>query len=144
MRIFWRLSKAAAAGSLLLAGVLVASVQPAAAASYHFVGSKSCVQSGDSVTCSFSVAGLGNASTATAEITSAFQCVKFAAGKNYTAPGGLASSGAQQFPVTNGRVNVTDLQLTANSCPDHFSPQFTGPVSVYINGVLVGTIPIRT
>jgi hypothetical protein len=143
MQAFWRLSRGAAAASLVVVGVLVASIQPALAANYHFVGSKSCVQTGDTVTCNFSVAGLGNASSASAEITSAFQCVKFAAGKNYTAPGGLADSGSQSFPVTNGRVNVTDLQLSG-SCPDHFSAQFTGPINVYINGVFVGTIPIRT
>jgi hypothetical protein len=140
MFTYWRLSKKAA-GALLLMGALVASVQPAFAANYHFVGSKSCVQSGGTVACSFSVAGLGNASTASAEITSPFHCTKFAAGKNYTAPGGLADSGAQQFAVTNGRINVTDLELSG-SCPDDFTPSFTGPVSVYVNGVLVGTIPI--
>ena len=117
----------------------------ALAANYHFVGSKSCVEStsgtSTTVTCNFSVAGLGNASTATASIQSPFNCSKLAAGKNSTEPGGLASSGDQTFQVQNGRINVTDLVLSA-SCPDQFAPTFTGPVSVYVNGVLVGTIQI--
>jgi hypothetical protein len=138
MVAFRQLSKLA--GSIVVAA-LVFTVSPAVAANYHFVGSKSCTSSVGTVTCSFSVAGLGNASTATAEIQAPFQCAKYSAGKNYTAPGGLASSGAQTFAVRNGRIDVTDLQLSG-SCPDHFNAAFTGPVSVYVNGVFVGTIPI--
>ena len=111
----------------------------ALAANYHFVGSQSCTQSGGTVSCSFSVAGLGNASTATASIRSPFQCVKTTS--HEVRPGGLASSGSQTFTVRNGRIDVTNLSLTA-SCPDQFSPEFTGPVTVIVNGVTVGTIPI--
>ena len=137
---FARLSTRAGIFVGLLAGV-VALAPSAFAANYHFVGAKSCVASAGSVTCSFSVAGLGNASTATAEITAPFQCAKFAAGKNYTQPGGLASSGAHTFAVRNGRIDVVGLTLSG-SCPDQFNAAFTGPVSVYVNGVFVGSIPI--
>lgn len=122
---------------MLLGFLLTATV--AQAASPHFVGSRSCTQAGGTVTCNFSVAGLGNASTATASIQAPFQCVKTTS--HEVRPGGLAGSGNQTFTVTNGRINVTGLQLTAH-CPDSFMPEFTGPVTVIVNGQTVGTIPI--
>ena len=123
-------------------GVVAAlAIGTAVAANYHFVGSKSCTQSGSTVTCNFSVAGLGNASTASAYIQAPFVCSKYSAGKNYTQPGGLGKSPTQTYTVNNGRINVSGLSLTG-SCPDDFTAQFTGPVSVYVNNTLVGTIPI--
>ena len=128
---------------LLLPAMLVASIavsQAAQAQSPHFVGSQSCVSStSGSVTCSFSVSGLGNAQTATASIQSPFECVKITS--HEVRPGGLASSGNQTFAVRAGRIDVSGLQLTA-SCPDSFAPDFTGPVTVIVNGQAVGTIPI--
>jgi hypothetical protein len=125
--------------AVVLGALAVAAVS--LAANYHFVGSQSCTQSTDTVTCSFSVAGLGNASTATAQITAPFHCAKTTNGQQYVQPGGLASSDAQTFAVRNGRIDVTNLSLSA-SCPDQFHAVFEGPVSVYVNGVFVGTIPI--
>jgi len=122
---------------MLLGFILTATA--AQAANPHFVGSQSCTQSGSAVTCNFSVSGLGNAATATASIQSPFQCVKTTS--HEVRPGGLASSGNQTFTVRNGRIDVTGLQLTAK-CPDQFAPEFTGPVTVIVNGQTVGTIPI--
>lgn len=132
-RIFFIL----AVPAMVLASIMTATA--AQAASPHFVGSQSCIQSGSAVTCNFSVAGLGNATTATASVQSPFQCVKTTS--HEVRPGGLASSGAQTFAVQNGRINVSGLQLTAR-CPDAFAPEFTGPATVIVNGQTVGTIPI--
>jgi hypothetical protein len=121
------------------AAAIALSTAPALADSPHFVGSQSCIASAGTVTCNFSVAGLGNAKTATAEIQAPFDCVKTTS--HEVRPGGLASSGAQTFRVRAGRINVTNLELTA-SCPDHSQAEFTGPVTVLVNGQVVGTIPI--
>lgn len=129
--------------AMILASIML--TQTAQAASYHFVGAQTCTSSSSgkttTVTCTFSVAGLGNATTATAEIQAPFVCAKTTNGQQYVQPGGLASSGNQPFQVRNGRIDVSGLQLTA-SCPDQFHPLFTGPVSVFVNNTLVGTIPI--
>lgn len=127
-------------------GVVVALAIPMAiAANYHFVGSQSCTQStsgtSTTLTCSFSVAGLGNATSATAYIAAPYNCQKTNNGQQYVQPGGLAKSPTQTYSVRNGRIDVTNLSLTA-SCPDQFHPVFTGPVSVYVNNTLVGTIAI--
>src|SRR5215207_8413965 len=86
----------------------------------HFVGSRSCTQSGDNLLCSFKVAGLGNISTATVTITAPFSCTKTNGGEQFVQPGGLASSSQQGVPVSNGQITLTNFQVSGGRCPDAF------------------------
>src|SRR5215216_1667384 len=90
----------------------------------HFVGARSCTQSGDNLLCSFKVAGLGNISSATVTITAPFSCTKTNGGEQFVQPGGLASSSQQGVPVSNGQITLTNFQVTGGHCPDAFGATF--------------------
>src|SRR6266516_5592160 len=102
----------------------------ATAANPHFVGSKSCVQSGDTVTCSFTIAGLGSQAV-DVTISANFSCQKTNGGDQFVQPGGLASTDLGSITPENGRITVTDATLSG-SCPDGFSANFGGAVSVFV------------
>ncbi len=106
----------------------------------HFVGSSSCTQSGDTLSCSFKVAGLGSA-PASIGLSVPFVCQN--RGLNY--PGGLASTRTRPITPDSGQVTITDLTVTAH-CPDQMREIFTGPVTVTVTSkgttYTVGTIPI--
>jgi len=117
----------------------------ALAANYHFVGDRSCTSSngGTTVSCSFKVAGLGNqSSTASVYLTAPAGCAKTNHGSQYVQPNGLAQSPTVSAPVNNGQITISGLTLSSNACPDQFSGVIQSPVSVYVNGVFVGTIRI--
>jgi hypothetical protein len=114
----------------------------AVAANAHFIGARSCTQSGSDLLCTFKVAGLGNISTATVTVQAPFSCTKTTNGDQDVRPGGLASSSQSNVPVSNGQITVTNFVVSGGNCPDQFSPTFSGNATVIVNGVTIGTIPI--
>ena len=127
---------AAFVGAALMVGTA------AVAANAHFIGDRSCTQSGANLLCSFKVAGLGNISTATVTVSAPFSCTKTTNGEQDVRPGGLASASQSNVPVSNGQITVTNFQVAGGRCPDQFSPTFSGQATVTVNGVVIGTIPI--
>ena len=126
----------------MLMGVVAAISVVATAASAHFVGARSCTQSGSNLVCNFKVAGLGNISQTSVTVQARFSCTKTTNGEQFVQPGGLASSTQQNVPVSNGQITVTNFTIAGGRCPDAFSPTFTGQATVIVGGVTVGTIPI--
>jgi hypothetical protein len=106
----------------MLMGVVAAISVVATASNVHFVGSPTCTQSGGTVTCTGSLAGLGSQTTII-RATSSFTCTN----RGGNQPGGLASG--QTGPITpqNGRVNFT--VTLSGSCPDGMTATF-GPVTI--------------
>jgi hypothetical protein len=124
------------------AAVLGAFAAPhAVAGNPHFVGSRSCTfsESTGNLTCSFKVAGLGNATQATVQLVFPFGCIN----RGGNIPPGQASTNPVTVPVRNGQITLENFTFTTNaSCPDQMR-SFAGPVAtLFVNGVEVGTIPI--
>jgi hypothetical protein len=106
----------------MLMGVVAAISVVASASNVHFVGTPTCTQSGGTVTCTGSLAGLGSQTTII-QATSPFTCTN----RGGNQPGGLASG--QTGPITpqNGRVNFT--VTLRGSCPDGMRATF-GAVTI--------------
>ncbi|HEY9412333.1 MAG TPA: hypothetical protein VIP77_22325 [Jiangellaceae bacterium] len=112
----------------LFAAVLV--VPQAVAGSPHFVGDITVVRTGDSLTVSGKIAGLGDEDQVSIRVTADAQCVN--PGGNHPSAGNKESFAAEgQFPVQNGKANFS-LTLTAT-----FQPSCSPPMTVVFSNVVV-------
>ncbi len=100
----------------LVAGIAVAS-------NVHFVGSPSCTESGGTLTCSGSLAGLGSQTTVI-EIEADFQCTN----RGGNQPPGHASGQSEPIPPKNGRVNFS--VSASGDCPGPMTPDFGGGATI--------------
>jgi hypothetical protein len=105
--------------SLILACV-VALAGIAFAGNAHFVGSPTFSITGDTLTASGKVAGLGNVPQITVEVSADADCVN-RGNKNPEAANKEAFAALGTFPVQNGRANFAVL-LTATFSPDCAPP----------------------
>jgi hypothetical protein len=116
---------------LALAAVVAMTLAlPASAGNAHFVGATSVERSGDSLTVSGKVAGLGNIDQINVEITADAACVNPGT-KKPKAANKQSFSTEGDFPVQNGKANFS-LELTAS-----FSPNCSPPMTVEFSNVTV-------
>ncbi len=103
----------------------------------HFVGDPSCDQSGDSLTCTGTVAGLGNRAV-TVNVTVTHFCTN----RGGNDPPGQVSGSSGPINPENGRI---DFSVTVNGdCPDKMTSTFVSPATISIlqggNEVFTGQI----
>ena len=103
---------------------------PAMAGNAHFVGATSVERSGDTLTVSGKVAGLGNIDQIHVEVTADAACVN-PGNKKPKAENKQDVSVGDDFPVQNGKA-VFSLDLTAS-----FSPNCSPPMTVEYSNVTV-------
>jgi hypothetical protein len=121
--------------SVLLLGVaLVTGLTVAGAAlavsNAHFVGNPTATRSGNTLTVSGKVAGLGDVDVITVTVTADAQCVN--PGSNKPKAANKQSFSAQgDVPVQNGKANFSQT-LTAT-----FQPDCTPPMTVVFSNVVV-------
>jgi len=96
----------------------------------HFVGTPSLVESGNTVSASGKVAGLGNIPQITVTVAGEAACIN-PGGHNPNADNKDEFSATGNFPVQNGKANFS-LTLTAT-----FKPDCTPPMSVDWSGVSI-------
>jgi hypothetical protein len=107
---------------VLFAAVLVAltivlfAAYPVLAGSPHFVGTSTATRSGDTLTVSGKVAGLGNETQITVTLTADVACVN-PGGNEPKAENKGAVIATGQFPVQNGKA-LFDLSGTGTTDPD--------------------------
>ena len=120
----------AAIAMLVMAGTALAGVTGA-----HFVGSPSVTISGDTLTASGKVAGLGNVDQIHVTVTADAACIN--PGNNHPQAANKESfSAAGDFPVQNGKAEFS-LDLTAT-----FQPSCSPPMTVeWSNVVITATAP---
>ena len=125
-----RVLLAALVAALMSAGVAVAGVAGA-----HFVGSPSVTISGDTLTASGKVAGLGNVDQIHVTVSADAACIN--PGNNHPQAANKESfSAAGDFPVQNGKAEFS-LDLTAT-----FQPNCSPPMTVeWSNVVITATAP---
>ncbi|NUP09800.1 MAG: hypothetical protein HOW73_27455 [Polyangiaceae bacterium] len=106
----------------------------AAKSGAHFVGDPTCVQSGDVLTCSGSVAGLGNQ-----PVTVDLDVTRICRNRGGNDPPGQVSDSSGPYPPNNGRIDFT-VSVDAD-CPGKMTPIFTSPATITIlqNGTEVFT-----
>jgi len=112
--------------------------QAAAKPGAHWRGTATCSQSGDTLTCSGSVCGLGNKATdVTLEVTA--ECIN----KGQHSPPGLVSATEEDVAPENG---CLDFSVSATSdCPSpNMTTEFTSPATISLmqgnTEVFTGTI----
>jgi len=105
-------------------------VQAAWAGSPHFVGTPTITRSGDAITVSGKVAGLGNETQINVAVTADVACVN--PGNNEPKAENKGATIAEgTFPVQNGKA-LFSLTLTAT-----FQPDCTPPMTVVFTNVVV-------
>lgn len=101
------------------------------AGSPHFVGTPTVAKTGNTLTVSGKIAGLGNEDQVSVRVSAEASCVN-RGGHNPSAANKDSFSSVGQFPVQNGKANFS-LTLTAT-----FSPSCSPPMSVvWMSPVLV-------
>jgi hypothetical protein len=125
------LSASALAGVLGCAAEEVGDPEPiedgvlAAKAGAHFVGDPTCVESGDSLTCSGSVAGLGNRA-----VTVNVNVTRICTNRGGNDPPGQVSGSSGPVQPENGRI---DFSVTvSDDCPDKMASTFLSPATITI------------
>ena len=117
----------------VLATLLLGSTA-ALAGSAHFVGTPKVTESGDSLIVSGKVAGLGNETQITVEVSAEAACLN--PGQKFPQAANKQTFSAEgDFPVQNGKANFS-LTLTATIQPK-CSPPMTvvwGPVTITVSG----------
>lgn len=108
----------------------VALAPPALAGNPHFVGKIDVDRSGNSLTVSGKVAGLGNEAQVEVRITVDARCVN-PGGNKPAADNKQAFAAAGTFPVQNGKA-VFELTVTAT-----FQPDCTPPMTVEFSNLVV-------
>lgn len=108
----------------------VALAPPALAGSPHFVGKTKVDRSGNSLTVSGKIAGLGNEDQVEVRITVDAQCVN-PGGNKPSADNKQAFAAAGTFPVQNGKA-LFELTVTAT-----FKPDCSPPMSVEFSNLVV-------
>ena len=114
----------AVASALMLAGVALA------VSNAHFVGTPTAARSGNTLTVSGKVAGLGDVDEITVMITADAQCINPGSNKPKAANKQSFSS-TSTVPVQNGKANFSE-DLTAT-----FQPDCTPPMTVEFSNVVV-------
>jgi hypothetical protein len=138
--------------SLVVAAFVVAAVAlvPAALASNaHFIdnqpnsGDPSCTYSGgNTISCSFKIAGLGNVKSVKANIAVTRTCT-VQSGAN--SPPGQLKSKTVTLAVENGQVTTDPVQVFTFrklSCPGTQTTDLGGSVEFFINGKSIGSVPL--
>jgi hypothetical protein len=122
-----------------LVGGLVAQQAPAHAGSPHFVGVPSITRSGDALTVSGKVAGLGNETQIKVTLTADVQC-RNRGGNNPAAENKQAVIATGTFPVQNGQATFT-LTGTGVTDPACNPPMFLDyrNVTVTVSGASFAT-----
>jgi hypothetical protein len=100
------------------------------AGSPHFVGKTTITRTGNSLTVSGKIAGLGNETQVEVQITVEAQCVN-PGGNEPAADNKESFSAAGTFPVQNGKANYT-LTVTAV-----FQPNCSGPMTIEFSNLTV-------
>jgi hypothetical protein len=91
----------------------------------HFVGTPTCEQSGNALTCAGSIAGLGNRAV-TVELLVQRVCTN-RGGNN---PPGLVKSFSEPITPENGRINFS--VTAAAGCPDQMTATFLSPATINV------------
>jgi hypothetical protein len=122
----------------------------ASAANAHFIdnqpdaGDPQCLYpgSGNTITCSFKIAGLGNVSQVTANLEVTRTCSN---NGNPDIPGQRRSR-PQTLDVDNGQTTQSPVPFTFQrlQCPGNQETDLGDTVEFFINGVSIGTVPLRT
>lgn len=117
--------------TILGASVLLAlSAITVSAGSPHEVGETSVTISGNTITASGKIAGLGNETQVHVELTATAECINNG-GNHPKAVNKTSVSAAGDFPVQNGKANFT---LTATAS---FQPDCSPPMTVRFSNVSV-------
>lgn len=106
--------------SIAVAGLLVGTVAIASAGNAHFVGTPQISVSGNTVTVSGKVAGLGNIPQINVSVSGDAECVN-RGNKNPSAENKDTFAAQGSFPVQNGKANFS-LTLSASFQPDCTPP----------------------
>jgi len=125
MRRFYTVALGLMLGAVLLAGSAVAGVAGA-----HFVGTPTITTSGNTLTASGKVAGLGNVEQIHVELTATAQCINPGSNKPQ-ANNKQSVSATGDFPVQNGKA---EFSLTATAA---FQPDCTPPMTVEWSNVSI-------
>ena len=116
---------------IAMTGLFAAAIlAPALAGSPHFVGQTTIERSGDSLTVSGKIAGLGNEAQVEVEITVDARCVN-PGGNKPQAENKSSFAAAGVFPVQNGKANFS-LTVTAT-----FQPNCSPPMTVEFSNLVV-------
>jgi hypothetical protein len=139
---------------LVVAAFVVAAVAlvPAAlAANPHFIdnqpnsGDPSCTwDGGNSISCSFKIAGLGNVSQVKANVGVTRTCT-VQSGAN--SPPGQLKSKTVTLAVDNGQVTTDPVQVFTFkklNCPGTQTTDLGDSVDFFINGKFIGSVPLTT
>lgn len=116
--------------AIAVIALMALSVVSVAAGSPHEVGQTSVTVSGNTITVSGKIAGLGNETQVHVELTADAECVN-RGGHNPSAANKTSVSAAGDFPVQNGKALFT---LTATAS---FQPDCSPPMSVTFSNVSV-------
>ena len=122
----------AAASKLFVAAAILTALMTTAAlaGSPHFVGTPTATRSGDSLTVSGKVAGLGNETQIHVEVSATAACLN--RGENFPqAANKMTVTADGDFPVQNGKANFS-LTLTAT-----FQPKCSPPMRVVFGDVTI-------
>lgn len=116
---------------LVLAGLMLAATGATAfAGSPHFVGTPTVTTSGNTVTVSGKLAGLGNEEQIHVVLTATAECVN-GGGNHPKAVNKTSVSAAGDFPVQNGKA---EFSLTATAS---FQPDCSPPMTVRFSDVTI-------
>jgi hypothetical protein len=129
----------------------VAVVPAALAASAHFIdnqpnsGDPSCTyDGGNTISCSFKIAGLGNVTQVKANIGVTRTCT---VQSEANSPPGQLKSKTVTLAVDNGQVTTDPVQVFTFkklSCPGTQITDLGGSVDFFINGKFIGSVPLTT
>jgi hypothetical protein len=97
----------------------------AAKAGAHFVGDATCVESGDSLTCSGSIAGLGNRA-----VTVSVDVTRICTNRGGNDPPGQVAGTSGPIAPENGRINFS--VTVEDDCPDRMASTFLSPATVTV------------
>jgi len=131
-----RLARILAVVALTLAAVVVAAV-PALAGSPHFVGAVAISRSGDTLTVSGKVAGLGDEDQINVAVTADAQCVN-RGGQEPQAENKGATLASGVFPVQNGKALFS---LSGSAQTD---PRCNPPMTLVYRNVTVTVSSVET
>lgn len=135
-------------GAVLVTGAIA--IPAALAANAHFIdnqpnaGDPSCIwDGGNSISCSFKLAGLGNVSQVSANIGVTRTCT-VQSGAN-SPPGQLKSKPAT-LDVENGQTTADPQVFTFRklNCPGTQTTSLGDSVDFFINGKFIGSVPLTT